>query len=123
MVRTFLAPTVAKPIIAASHFMTWASSAIVVGITGYFLKNFAHGTHLIYEIVIAALTLAFWIPLIVLPLMKSYRHYAIPLNWIFSYLYATKFFFSYLNMFTNILQLAHFLHLRSTRLQLRRRLR
>ncbi|KAF2659515.1 hypothetical protein K491DRAFT_590933 [Lophiostoma macrostomum CBS 122681] len=94
MARTFLTPATAKPIIGASHLLTWVSSAIVVGITGYFLNNYAHGTHLIYEVTIAALTLAFWLPAIVLPFTKTYRNYFIPLNLIFSYLWLTAFIFA-----------------------------
>jgi len=43
-----------KPIVAASNFMVWASSAIVAGITGYFLNNYAHDQHLIYQVTIVS---------------------------------------------------------------------
>jgi hypothetical protein len=94
MARTYLSAGTAKLIVGVSHILTWISSAIVVGITGYFLDNYAHGTHLIYEITIAALTLAFWLPAIVLPFTKTYRHYFIPMNLIFSYLWLTAFIFT-----------------------------
>jgi len=74
--------------------MIWASSAIVVGITGYFLKNYAHDQHLIFQMVIAALTLFFWIPSFVAPMMRFYKfYYALP-NLVFSYLWLTAFIFA-----------------------------
>jgi hypothetical protein len=91
MTRMFfrtLSPRTINTALAASHFMVWISSVIVVGITGYFLKNFVHGQHLIYEMVISALVLAFWLPSFVLPLTKTYKSYYLPMNIIFSYLYA-----------------------------------
>jgi hypothetical protein len=41
-----------KIVLAFSHFMVWISSAIVVGITGYFLNDYAHDQHLIFEMTI-----------------------------------------------------------------------
>lgn len=43
-----------KLVLAASHLMTWISSAIVVGITAYFLNDYPHDQHLIFEIVIVS---------------------------------------------------------------------
>jgi hypothetical protein len=43
--------------LSASHFMIWASSAIVVGITGYFLSKYNHDGHLIYQMVIVCVLL------------------------------------------------------------------
>jgi hypothetical protein len=83
----------AKIALSASHFMTWISSAIVVGITGYFLNNYAHDQHLIFEMVISALVLGFWLPSFVLPFMK-YKFYYMPLNFVFSYLWLTAFVFA-----------------------------
>lgn len=108
--------SVPKGLISAFHFMIWASSAIVVGITGYFLKNFPHDQHLIFQMVIvstpsilfrdsllycshsnnvkAALTLFFWMPSFVAPFLKFYKfYYAIP-NLVFSYLWLTAFIFA-----------------------------
>jgi len=94
MVSTTIPSGTARILLAGSHFLTWVSSVIVVGITGYFLKNYAHDEHLIYEIVITALVLFFWLPSFVAPFTNTYRQWYLPLNFIFSYLWLTAFIFS-----------------------------
>lgn len=42
--------------IAACNFTTWLSSAIIVGITGYFLAHYPHDQHLIFEMCIVRLS-------------------------------------------------------------------
>lgn len=86
MVSAALPAGAAKLLVGASHLLTWISSVIVVGITGYFLNNYAHDQHLIYEIVIAALVLSFWLPSFIFPFLGTYKQYYLPLNFIFSYL-------------------------------------
>jgi len=80
--------------VAASNALTWISSAIVVGITGYFLNNYQRDLHLTYQIIIAAIVLALWLPSAILPILKGYRFYYAPLNFIFSYLWLTAFIFA-----------------------------
>lgn len=83
-----------KAVVGVSNLLIWISSAIVVGITGYFLNKYPHDQHLTFEIVISALTLGFWLPSFILPFMKSYKqYYAVP-NFIFSYLWLTCFIFA-----------------------------
>jgi len=84
----------ARAIVSVSHFMAWASSAIVVGISGYYIAHAPHTYRLIYYIVISALMLAFWLPSYVLPLMGSYRAWYLPLNFIWSYLWLAAFVFA-----------------------------
>ncbi|KAF2734731.1 hypothetical protein EJ04DRAFT_552485 [Polyplosphaeria fusca] len=86
--------SITKVLLCFCHFMTWASAAIVVGITGYFLNNYTHDRSLIYEIVIGASTLAFWLPTFILPLLSSYKSWFLPLNFVYSYLWLTAFIFS-----------------------------
>ena len=43
--------------VAGCNALTWLSSAIVVGITGYFLNKYPHDQHLIFEMCIVSLTL------------------------------------------------------------------
>ncbi|KAF2267448.1 hypothetical protein CC78DRAFT_541688 [Lojkania enalia] len=83
-----------KFILSFAHCLTWISSAIVVGITGYFLNNYDHDQHLIFEMVISALVLGFWLPSFIVPFMTSYKQWYLPLNFIFSYLWLTGFIFS-----------------------------
>ncbi|KAH7119099.1 hypothetical protein B0J11DRAFT_536033 [Dendryphion nanum] len=89
-----ISPAVFKVLLSGSHLLAWLSSAIVTGITAYFLNNYAHDLHLIYEICISAIFLAFWIPSFVLPFFGTYRAYYLPLNFVFSYLWLTSFIFS-----------------------------
>ncbi|OAL43931.1 hypothetical protein IQ07DRAFT_592729 [Pyrenochaeta sp. DS3sAY3a] len=85
---------VARFAVAGCNGFAWISSAIVVGITGYFLNEYPHDQHLIFEIVISALVLGFWLPSFVLPVLSSYKFYYAPLNFVFSYLWLTAFVFS-----------------------------
>jgi hypothetical protein len=80
--------------VAGLNGLTWISSAIVVGITGYFLNEYPHDQHLIFEMCISAIVLGLWIPSFVLPVFSSYKFYYAPLNFIFSYLWLTAFVFS-----------------------------
>jgi hypothetical protein len=74
--------------------MAWVSSVIVTGITSYFLNNFAHDQHLIFQEVIAVITLGLWIPSFVFPFLSTYKNYYLPLDGIFSYLWLTSFIFA-----------------------------
>lgn len=94
MVSVKFSPKAAGIAVAFCNALTWISSIIVAGITGYFLKKYPHDQHLIFEIVISALVLGLWIPSFVLPAFRSYRFYYAPLNFIFSYLWLTAFIFS-----------------------------
>ncbi|KAF2179473.1 hypothetical protein K469DRAFT_716268 [Zopfia rhizophila CBS 207.26] len=94
MVSASLSAASSRTLLSISHFMAWASSAIVTGITSYFLNNFRHGQHLIFEEVIAVLTLAFWLPSFALPFYGTYKNVYFPLNFIFSYLWLTSFIFA-----------------------------
>jgi hypothetical protein len=40
--------------VAGCNAMTWISSVIVVGITGYFLNDYPHDQHLIFEMCIVS---------------------------------------------------------------------
>ncbi|OAA35901.1 MARVEL-like domain protein [Cordyceps fumosorosea ARSEF 2679] len=79
-----------------NHLIVWVSSLIVTGILSYFLSKYSlsNNTHVIYEEVIAVITLAFWIPAMVLPIVGKYGGHLWPFNLIFSYLWLTAFIFS-----------------------------
>jgi len=80
----------------ANHAIVWVSSLIVTGILSYFLKKYssAHNTHIIYQEVIAVITLALWTLGMVLPLISRYGGHLWPINLILSYLWLTSFIFS-----------------------------
>ncbi|KAM3504400.1 hypothetical protein MY11210_008369 [Beauveria gryllotalpidicola] len=79
-----------------NHVLVWASSAIVTGILSYFLNKFprAHNKHIIYEEVIATVTLGLWTFGMILPLINRYGGHLWPVNLVFSYLWLTSFIFS-----------------------------
>lgn len=92
--RPSLSSRTSRSAVGLCNLLTWISSAIVTGITAYFLNKYPHDQHLIFEIVISALVLAFWIPAVALPFLSSYKFfYALP-NFIFSYLWLTSFIFA-----------------------------
>lgn len=80
--------TAARAIVSVSNFMTWASSVIVVGITGYFIHKYTTDKNIKYWMIIATITLALWLPSFVLPWIgrDGYRPWYFPLNVVFSYL-------------------------------------
>ncbi|ORY07295.1 hypothetical protein BCR34DRAFT_489529 [Clohesyomyces aquaticus] len=92
--NTNLSSGTSKCLLAFAHFMTWASSAIVVGITGYFINDFDRNQHLTFWIVISAMTLAFWLPAAIVPFFGSYKSWYLPLNFVFSYLWLASFIFA-----------------------------
>ncbi|KAM4056577.1 membrane-associating domain-containing protein [Hirsutella rhossiliensis] len=90
-----MSQTILRGLALANHFMIFASATIVTGLLSRFLhKNDFRNAHLIYEEVIATITLAFYLAATALPLIKSYRGYLLPLNLIFSYLWLTSFIFT-----------------------------
>ncbi|EGR49590.1 uncharacterized protein TRIREDRAFT_121416 [Trichoderma reesei QM6a] len=78
-----------------NHLMILASSAIVTGLVSWFLDKYDYrGVNIVYQEVIATITLGFWLVGAVLPLVGRYRGHLAPLNLIFSYLWLTSFIFS-----------------------------
>ena len=74
-------------ILTGNQWMQWISAIIVMGLSAYFISKFDAGEHLKYEITIATINVAFFIPGLILPLFTSYKGYLLPLSFIFSYLY------------------------------------
>ncbi|EGO53902.1 hypothetical protein NEUTE1DRAFT_124309 [Neurospora tetrasperma FGSC 2508] len=72
-----------------------ASSAIVTGILAHFIRKYhERGTHVIFEEVIAVVTLFLYLFAIFAPALKGYRGYLLPLNLALSYLWLTNLIFS-----------------------------
>ncbi|EHK41983.1 uncharacterized protein TrAtP1_011649 [Trichoderma atroviride] len=79
----------------ANHLMVLISSIIVTGLASWFLAKYDYrGVDIVYQEVIAVITLGFWLIGSVLPLIGRYRGYLAPLNLVFSYLWLTSFIFS-----------------------------
>ncbi|GJN86933.1 hypothetical protein PLIIFM63780_010515 [Purpureocillium lilacinum] len=84
-----------RSLATANHFMVFASSVIVTGIISHFLKvDSFRNAHIIYQEVIATITLAVSIVAMVLPFIHRYKGYLLPFNLIVSYLWLTSFIFS-----------------------------
>ncbi|KAL6876955.1 hypothetical protein J3F83DRAFT_430847 [Trichoderma novae-zelandiae] len=79
-----------------NHFVVWVSSLIVTGILSFFLVkyNLSNNAHVIYQEVIATITLAVWTFGMVLPLVNAYGGHLWLANHILSYLWLTSFIFS-----------------------------
>ncbi|KAK4150432.1 hypothetical protein C8A00DRAFT_46175 [Chaetomidium leptoderma] len=91
----FFSGRIARTLLGLSNFVILASSIIITGILSYFLHHWGYrGTHLVYNEVIAVLTLLFYLIAIVLPALKSYRGYMLPLNLALTYLWLTSLIFS-----------------------------
>ncbi|KAK4168383.1 hypothetical protein QBC43DRAFT_376049 [Cladorrhinum sp. PSN259] len=86
IVRTFL---------GLHNLIILASSTIITGIISYLLHRYRYrNTHLVYEEVIAVLTLFFYLFASISPAFKNYRGYLLPLNLLLSYLWLTGLIFS-----------------------------
>ncbi|KJZ71517.1 hypothetical protein HIM_09105 [Hirsutella minnesotensis 3608] len=84
-----------RMIIMFNHFMVFVSSVIVTGLVSYFLARDPYrSAHLIFQEVIAVITLLFWMFGTFLPLVDRYGGYLMPANLIMSYLWLTSFIFS-----------------------------
>ncbi|KAL2173289.1 uncharacterized protein P884DRAFT_169296, partial [Thermothelomyces heterothallicus CBS 202.75] len=84
----------ARSLLGLNNLMILSSSAILTGILSYFLHRGYRSTHLVYNEVIAVITLFFYLFAVVLPALKSYRGYMLPLNLLLTYLWLTSLIFS-----------------------------
>ncbi|KAJ4345781.1 uncharacterized protein N0V89_011916 [Didymosphaeria variabile] len=83
-----------RPLLLANHALHFASSVIVLGISGYFIAKFDANTHLRYWIGVAAVDTFFYLPSLFLPLVKTYKGYLAPLALTLSYLWLIAFVFA-----------------------------
>jgi len=85
--------TLLGPGLMAARFLQWASAVIVMGITSYLIHKFPKGQHIIYEEVIAVLSVAFFIPGLLSAFVKTIGRFSLLIDIIFSYLWLTSFIF------------------------------
>jgi hypothetical protein len=84
-----------RSLLGLNNFIILASSAIITGILSHFLHHYPYrDTHLVYQEVIAVLTLFFYLFAMITPAFKSYRGYLLPLDLILTYLWLTSLIFS-----------------------------
>ncbi|KAG8405969.1 hypothetical protein J3459_019435 [Metarhizium acridum] len=77
------------------HFMVFASAVIITGLVSWFLNEFSfRGSHIVYQEVIAVITMPIYLLATVAPIFSRYEGYFLPVNFIFSYLWITSFIFT-----------------------------
>lgn len=89
------ANTFMKPLQLLNRVLQWASAVIVLGITSYFINKGPRGQHIIFQEVIAAISVVFFLPAFLSPFMqKSLGGLVLAIDVIFSYLWLTSFIFA-----------------------------
>ncbi|EDP53610.1 integral membrane protein [Aspergillus fumigatus A1163] len=81
-----------RPFLLVARLFAWISAVIVMGITAWAVTK-RDGYRVIYPLVIAVLTTAFFIPAMIVSAMKRNRGYMLPLDIVFSYLWLAAFIF------------------------------
>ncbi|KAJ5715582.1 uncharacterized protein N7483_012763 [Penicillium malachiteum] len=87
--------TIARPLQLVTRTLQWSSAVIVMGLTSYFISKGPRGQHIIYQEVIATLSVAFFLPAFISPFLPSaLSKFVLLIDVIFSYLWLTAFIFS-----------------------------
>ncbi|RLL95152.1 hypothetical protein CFD26_103043 [Aspergillus turcosus] len=87
--------SVSRPLQLITRVLQWSSAVIVMGITSYFIHVGPRGQHLIYQEVIACLSVAFFLPAFISPFMPTFlSKFVLAIDVIFSYLWLTAFIFA-----------------------------
>lgn len=90
-----LQSTIARPLQLVTRFLQWSSAVIVMGLTSYFISRGPRGQHLIYEEVIAVLSVVFFLPAFISPFLpRALSRFVLLIDMVFSYLWLTAFIFS-----------------------------
>ncbi|KAL4864324.1 hypothetical protein BDV12DRAFT_14747 [Aspergillus spectabilis] len=84
-----------RPILLVIRALQWASAVIVMGITSFFISKGPRGQHIIYQEVIAVISVVFFLPAFVSPFMpNTLSRFVFIIDVIFSYLWLTAFIFA-----------------------------
>ncbi|KAJ5101286.1 hypothetical protein NUU61_003508 [Penicillium alfredii] len=87
--------TIARPLQLLTRVMQWTSAVIVMGLTSFFISRGPHGQHIIYQEVIAVLSVVFFLPAFISPFLpKVLSKFVLAIDVIFSYLWLTAFIFA-----------------------------
>ncbi|KAK3402412.1 hypothetical protein B0T20DRAFT_451224 [Sordaria brevicollis] len=87
--------TLLRTWLSLNNALILSSSAIVTGILAHFIRKYhERGTHVIFQEVIAVVTLFLYLFAMFAPALKGYRGYLMPLNLALSYLWLTNLIFS-----------------------------
>ncbi|KAJ5667728.1 uncharacterized protein N7477_006298 [Penicillium maclennaniae] len=86
---------ISRPLQLATRTIQWCSAVIVMGLTSYFISKGPTGQHLIYQEVIAVLSVVFFLPAFVSPFLPTaLSKFVLAIDVIFSYLWLTAFIFA-----------------------------
>lgn len=83
-----------RPILLVTRSMQWISAVITMGIYSYFVHKHHGGTHVIFNEVIAVLSVVFFIPAFISPFRATFSKFVVAIDFIFSYLWLTAFVFA-----------------------------
>lgn len=90
-----LQSTVARPVLLVTRTMQWVSSVIAMGFYAYFVHRQHHGSHVIFNLVIAVLSVVFFLPAFLSPFKSSMlSKWVVLIDIVFSYLWLTAFIFA-----------------------------
>lgn len=90
-----LSRALTRPLLLFTRVMQWSSAVIVMGLVSYFIHKGPHSEHIIYEEVIATMSVAFFLPAFISPFMPNIlSKFVLGIDIIFSYLWLTSFIFT-----------------------------
>ncbi|KAJ5198650.1 uncharacterized protein N7498_007767 [Penicillium cinerascens] len=86
---------ISRPLQLATRALQWCSAVIVLGLTAYFINTGPRGEHIIYQEVIAVLSVVFFLPAFISPFLPTtLSKFVLIIDVIFSYLWLTSFIFA-----------------------------
>ncbi|KAJ5152622.1 uncharacterized protein N7482_009100 [Penicillium canariense] len=87
--------TIARPLQLILRALQWTSAVIVISLTSYFIKEGPKGQHLIFQEVVAVLSVVFFLPAFISPFLPTaLSKFVLLIDVIFSYLWLTAFIFA-----------------------------
>ncbi|KAJ5885467.1 hypothetical protein N7495_009977 [Penicillium taxi] len=90
-----LTTALTRPLQLFIRCLQWSSAVIVMGITSYFIHKGPKGQHIIYQEVIACISVVFFLPAFISPFLpKALSKFVLLIDLVFSYLWLTAFIFS-----------------------------
>ncbi|KAJ6019719.1 hypothetical protein N7522_001786 [Penicillium canescens] len=87
--------SIVRPVQLVIRSLQWASAVIVMGIASFFISHGPHGQHIIYQEVIAVLSVVFFLPAFISPFLPNMlSKFVLFIDIVFSYLWLTAFIFA-----------------------------
>ncbi|KAM5485388.1 hypothetical protein MaudMau93_005382 [Microsporum audouinii] len=89
-----VASMLVRVFLMGSRFMQFACAAIVLGVTAWFIHGYGANGHLKYDIIISVLSIVFFIPGLLSPIIRTLGFMTFFIDLVFSYLWLTAFIFA-----------------------------